>query len=233
MRFYLHLFPLLYVATLLPACLAAQQLRGLQATSSYKCHVTISNTFLDSNQHVSQVACIYRKDFLWPIPDFPTDLYTNYLSDITRGTLVVRVTNAYVDQGQLMTTQSTQFKVLASPSFSTPSIIASPGMSVSLPNSAIANQTLFILRVVTNDSKPTYSLNQLKTQIIGSSANDPRPSMRKQFQDCSSGQLNFAYKGGQTIYIPASVKSFVAFSDLVEAALIKLAKVRKVASALG
>jgi hypothetical protein len=225
---------LLCIAAFFAPCYYAMnsQLSISDTTTNFKCQITISNTFYTSGTHGQEVACIYQKDYMWAIDDFPMDLYNAYLAEIAQGTLWVKISYAYLSDSRIITNKYTKFKVMASNS---PSVfsrtMATPGVNTSLATPAIGNKTLFILRVATNDSVPTYNLDQLQQHIMGSSNDTSSPSLRGQYYACSFGQLNFVYAGGQTVYIDAPVASFASAAALGDAAIYKLSVLRNIALA--
>ncbi|GKY90412.1 hypothetical protein MPSEU_000015000 [Mayamaea pseudoterrestris] len=236
-QFILHKLLLLVLGNILSPCHAKVKSRQLAISeaTSFKCQMTMSNTFYASGKYGQEVACIYQNDYIWPIDNFPSDLQQYYQADLLQGTLWIKIINARSKDARIVTTENTRYKILSSSPLQSStnaraSGTASTGVSPTLLNPASGKQTIFILRVSTTDSEPTYSLPALKRQIVGRTTTDTSPSIREQYSKCSFNQLNFVYADGQTVEINASVTAFATPAALVDAALQRLAALRRVSS---
>ena len=209
---------------------------------SFLCQIAqLDSLYVDGSVH--EIACIYEKDFLWPIDNFPKDLSDYYLSDITQGELWMEISPARLRRSRLKTTNMTDFVVVSStlPPPSKFSIKATVGATAT--TSTVQNATLFknqpirlavpatgiktvyIVRIETNDSVPTYSLDQMLTQTFGEGS---AVSVRNQYLACSFGKLILNKAGGMTVKVNAPVKSFNGGAELVNQAIAILKSITKV-----
>lgn len=214
---------------------------GIDVTgkTSFRCQMTITTTLSESGANAQEVACIFKRDYMWPIDNFPLELYNTYQSDISSGSLWMRISKVHVNEfSRMETNEFTTYKVVSSSStpddsttvvsrtVPTSRATARSGLPTRLSGTTSGTQSLYVIRIVTSDSKPTYTLPQIKRQLVGKSDSDTRPNFRRQYRACSFGQLDFQYKGGHTVKINKPVKSFASASALVSAALEKSVRIK-------
>jgi hypothetical protein len=173
-------------------------------------------TTLSVGSSTSETACILilnnrETDQTLPL-EIPPRFHRQYQSEITQGSLVLRLEGAQLQQQgpnrRIQTFDTTRFFVENDPS------IVHSSYAKRVSSDTQGTKTVFLVRVSTTDTSPSSSLSEWRTQTFQTGA----PGLHSQYLACSFGQLNWKFCGMMDVQVNYPIGAFAGQGDLVNAA---------------
>lgn len=144
-------------------------------------------------------------------------LWVEHKHGIQQGTLLLQIESVTLssDSELLNVLQEAVYSLLVLPDTGNTQhrrqlLVATP------PPPTVGEKSVYIVRVSTIDSSPTYSLEELSQRLFDSSQETTiSPSFPSQYAACSANQLIWTYAGGYDVTIDAPIASFLTGMQLV------------------
>jgi len=160
----------------------------------------------DGVADIDEYHCILEDDPLSQYPvDLPPDFVSNHQQELDTGRLYVEITDAVVQDYQIVTSSTTQFLVNA--------LVTSRSYS-SRPNlyHHRGRPRVAVVRVSTSDSTPTVSKARMQQLLDGSTT-----SFVTQMRACSNGALQFQSAGIIDVKVHRPVSQTSAYQLAIDA----------------
>lgn len=170
------------------------------------CRITIFDTLSSgdgevASEHDEQTSCIpiidgEESSDLYLI-DIPDDVWTSHEAMLYSGTLILSISNAFIENYRVILSENSVTKVFSSDEL--------PDNRRLFSTSTEGNITVAVVRVSTRDSSPTQSAFQMRLGLFNNGV-----SMKSQYEKCSFGklQISIAEGGVLDVNLPNSIREF-------------------------